>query len=762
MTFLKKLSATGLLFLSIMVYTQENDTQSKEIETVTISKKKKKKYKNPAHEILAKLVAKKYINNPDNLASYSSENHTRMEIAMNSLGDKFQNMQIYKDLKKIMDSSKDEINAEGGAILPVFISENISDYFYQKSPNKSAELIKKSKVEGVGVSDDTMFAQLISSTFIKYNFYNNYIRVLDKDFISPINDNFALQYDYELMDRDYQENNRGYYKITYKPKRASDLAFEGTLLIDHANYSLYKIEAKISPSANLNFINNVKIEQELAELEDTEIFMPIKSRIAVETAKLGKNGMGGLLKYYTSSKNIKINQKIEDKIFQKSIVMMPNATQKDEVYWEQNRHDPLTTSEQKMYAVINEIKELPSIKSYLDILEMVIGGYYKAGKIEFGPILYTGGYNDVEGIRLRAGFRTTTSFSRKWVLGGYVGYGFKDNQFKYGGYVDYIISREPWTQAGFSASRDLDQVALQFGNSSIKGTGLFDAFAKNGKISVRKPFWKNDYQAYFQTDILNSITQKFIFKHSSFNPLFDFSYLNDKGENLRNFKTSEIIWETQWRPGEKNIQSENRNTQIKIADNIYYPTITFRFTHGFKDVFGSNFEYNKLHLNIKQNIPMGIFGRGEASVTGGLIPTKVPYPLLENHLGNEFVFYNTEAFNMMRFFEFTSNKYASLQYTQNLEGLITNSIPLIKKLNWRNHLTFNYLVGELDSKFNPDNSLNSLNGKPYMEFGYGISNIFRFLRIDFTHRLTHLNNTNTNFNTNPPKFNVKVSAQIKL
>ena len=49
-----------------------------------------------------------------------------------------------------------------------------------------------------------------------------------------------------------------------------------------------------------------------------------------------------------------------------------------------------------------------------------------------------------------------------------------------------------------------------------------------------------------------------------------------------------------------------------------------------------------------------------------------------------------------------------------------------------------------------------------MELGYGISNIFRFLRVDFTHRLTHLNNTNVNFTTNPSRFNIKLSAQIKL
>ena len=159
---------------------------------------------------------------------------------------------------------------------------------------------------------------------------------------------------------------------------------------------------------------------------------------------------------------------------------------------------------------------------------------------------------------------------------------------------------------------------------------------------------------------------------------------------------------------------------------------------------------------------MGILGQGNYSLTAGIIPDRVPFPLLENHLGNEFVFYNRNSFNMMRFFEFTSNRFFSLQYTQHLEGLITNRLPIIKKLNWRNHFTFNYLIGDLEERFNTNGALNSLNGKPYIEIGYGFSNIFRVLRVDFVHRLTHLNNTSTVFESNPPRFSIKISAQIRL
>lgn len=79
-----------------------------------------------------------------------------------------------------------------------------------------------------------------------------------------------------------------------------------------------------------------------------------------------------------------------------------------------------------MYSMIHEVKNLPSVSSYLDIIDLFLNGYYKLGKVGLGPFLYTVGYNDYEGLRLRLGFKTNPKFSDRWILGGYVSYGFKD------------------------------------------------------------------------------------------------------------------------------------------------------------------------------------------------------------------------------------------------------------------------------------------------------------------------------------------------
>ena len=739
--------------------------REKNIEGITL-KMKRKKYSNPAYEILEKFVERKVNNNPDKYKSYRYENYSRMEISMSDFGEKIKKRKVYKDIKNLIENQIDSNEIEKNKLsIPIFASENISDIYFQKEPENKSEIIKKTKTNGIGIDDGTLFSQLMSSTFIKYNFYNNYIRILGKDFISPLNDNFKIQYDYELVDKHAVVDGEKYHVLKFKPFRESDLAFEGTVYIAHGSYALFKIDAEISPKANINFIHSLKIQQEMTKLDSNDQWFPGKTRVILETAKPGKESLAVYLKYYASTKNIETDIEIEPKIFDEKIVILNDAETESDVFWNENRPDSLSVSEKTMLATISKIKKLPSVKSYLDVIDLLINGYYKVGKVGLGPFLYTVGYNDYEGTRLRMGFLTNKFFSKKWILGGYVSYGFQDQAIKYGAKVDYIFSRDPWIQGGVSYSHDLGQVAFQYEDFSSRRNAIFDAFTKNGRMNLRKPFWQDSYQGYLQADINKSITGKIILKHDTFDPVFPFSYQeNPNTEIIKTFNTTEIIAETSWKPGRQHLESGN-NKQVSLKDNVYQPTLILRYTRGMKNFLNGDFNYNKVHLNIQQIVPMGLLGRGEYSLTAGWIPNKVPYPLLENHLGNGFSFYNKYAFNMMRFFEFTSNKYVSLQYTQNLEGLITNSLPLIKKLNWRNHITFNYLLGDLDPSFVKNTYQNneefkSLNRKPYMELGYGISNIFRFLRIDFIHRLNHLHHLSNG--KAPDKFSVKISAQIRL
>ena len=122
----------------------------------------------------------------------------------------------------------------------------------------------------------------------------------------------------------------------------------------------------------------------------------------------------------------------------------------------------------------------------------------------------------------------------------------------------------------------------------------------------------------------------------------------------------------------------------------------------------------------------------------------------------------------MDYGEFISDRYASIQYRQYLEGFLLNRLPLLKKLNWRLLGTANVITGgmresnrQLISKFTSNGaetpSVSFFGSRPYVELGYGVENIFRFLRVDFVHRMTYLKDR-----PDARRFGILFTAQFQL
>jgi hypothetical protein len=121
----------------------------------------------------------------------------------------------------------------------------------------------------------------------------------------------------------------------------------------------------------------------------------------------------------------------------------------------------------------------------------------------------------------------------------------------------------------------------------------------------------------------------------------------------------------------------------------------------------------------------------------------------------------------MNYFEFVSDRFVSLEYSQHLEGLLFNNIPLLNRLKWREVVSTTLLYGSVSKANeaimvgnNQNPQFHHLNNTPYWEVGYGIENIFKFLRIEMLHRLTYNNEQQLGYKIN--KWGVKLSAQFTL
>lgn len=719
---------------------------------------------NPAYEILRRVVRNKNHNDKRKLTAYEYDTYTKVEIDIDNMSDKFRQRRIMKKVTPVLDSVDRIAGEDGKPILPLFISESVSKFYYRNAPDMRFEHIKKSKINGVGIEDGTLVTQLVGSSFQEYNFYQNWLTILTKDFVSPIADGWRLYYDYDLTDSVYV-GDYFCYRLDFRPRSPQDLAFTGTVWITKADYALKQIDVTVGRQANLNFIEKIKIQQELAPAGNGA-WLPIKNRVLIDVSEITNNSAGMLAKFYTSNKNFAINKPYEPAFYKNPIVMAEDARlDESETSWDTLRHEPLSDTEKSVYRMIDTLQNIPVVRTYTDIAKIAINGYYDAGKIYLGPYIGLFAINNIEGLRLQGGFKTSIDFSRKWVIGGQIGYGFKDERLKYSAFLNRILSRDRWTTVSFRMRSDIGRIGVD--DEALADNYLFLAAQRWGIF--RRGFYFDESRLSFQRELFKGFTQRVALRYMSFRPTFNFGYYPEPDDMTvpvqENYETSELIIESRFARDEMFIQDDNDRISLGTT---HWPIITLRYTRGFKGFLNSDFDYDKLRMSVFKRIRFGPLGVGDLNMAGEYVFDPVPYPLLTPHLGNQTPVYTLITYNLMRYGEFVSDRYASLQYQHHFEGLLLNRIPLLRKLKWRLVGSTNIIYGGM-SKMNRSLIASTTStgegaepvgflerGKPYVEMGYGVENIFRFLRVDFVHRLSYLDKPDVK------KFGVFFSFQFQL
>lgn len=708
---------------------------------------------NPAFKIIRKAVEHRDQNNYALLSAYAFEAYNRAEVDMSNISENFREKKLLRkiesDIKEKDLFMKDD--STGEEYLPMFISETLSDFYYRADPEMNKEKVKASKVKGVGISDEAFWAQFIGASYQQYNFYDNSILVLKKAFISPISSGWKQSYKYELEDSMYVGED-WCYKINVKPKRAQDLAFHGTIWITSEDYALKEVDLNITEEANLNFVEHIHIQRTFKKTDGA--WVPEETWLEADISELSDKWAGLEVKSYTSNRDIVINEPKPVSFYKYGVDVAEDATSNEEDFWEKHRHGELSERDLQSFAIVDSLNGVKSIATYVDVFQSIVNGYRKVGKVSLGSYLFVYAWNNVEGHRIRPGFKTNIDFSDKVELKGYVAYGTRDQRWKYSLQARYIPSKRPWNEVGFLSYYDVNQLGI----TGDLGSNLFEAFTHWGTLTG--PFMNQKQSVFLKSELNRHITQNVMFNYRHFTPLFDFEYVKDRTSDVREstITTSEVVFHTHLNVDETFIINDNAHPSMGLGK---WPVLDLTYTLGMEGLMGSDFDYHRMDAQLRQKINMGIGGYSEYSMKVGKVFSTVPYPLLQVHLGNQSPFYTSFAFNMMDYFEFVSDQYASLKYSHHFNGFIMNRVPLLKKLKWRLVTNANILFGAVsDDNINvipaSFQSFRSLENEPFAEVGYGIENIFRIFRVQLFHRLTQLD---------APKarsIGVKVAAQFSF
>jgi len=701
----------------------------------------------PSLEMIRKVIKNKPRNNPAKLEDYRYEVYNKMEIDVNNVDSDFQKKKVFNKLQFIFDYV--DTSAETGkAYLPVFISEAISDFYFQRKPPKQKEIIKATNIAGV---KNESVSQYTGQMYIDVNLYSNFIDVFGKQFVSPIADFSLLTYKYYLIDSTFLDN-KWCYLISFKPKRKQELTFSGEIWINDSSWAVKKIKARIANDANINYVNDFVAILEYSFLRDST-WMLSKQELFVDFNVTDKT-TGFFGRKSTTYRNFVVGERMPENFFnatmpQESIVLQ-DAAEHDISYWSDIRHEKLSTKEQNIYKMVDSIKEVPVFKNFVDIMTMLLGGYYVMGKFEYGPYFKTYSNNPIEGSRFRVGGRTSNDFSKKIMFNGHVAYGSKDELFKYGIGATYMFKKEPRTSFYIYHKYDMEQLGQSvnaFTEDNIMATIL--ARSPNDNLLLVR-----ETKSYFEKEWFLGFSNKLMWSHKQIYPSQKIRFAEKGTDVALQLTTSEFTLSTRLAYNEKFVRGEFE----RISFGSEYPILTVDATAGIKGVFGSDYQYYRLHVGIDHHLYISPLGYFQYKLEGGKIWGDLPFPLLKLHEGNETYAFDPFAFNMMNFYEFVSDEYASVYLEHHFEGFFFNKIPLFRKLKFREVVYGKGLIGRLSDANTKQimdfpASLSDVR-KPYFEAGVGIENILKVLRIDAIWRLSYLDKPGIE------KFGIRAKIQI--
>lgn len=708
---------------------------------------------NPANAIVKGIIERKPSNRMSARQSYAYESYAKIELDLENIDAELRQKKLLKPFEFIfenIDSTSDE-----KPFLPIYINEVLADVLYVNGAKQPKKIIKAQRATG---TDNQTVIEYIKRIHLEYSIYDDWIYVLDKPFASPFSDAGLNYYEYYIIDSAVV-NGHWSHQLKFKPKRKQEPTFFGDFWVADSSFAVQRANMRMVPDANINLVSRIIIHEEYEPKGEAPHWVPVKKKMVVDFSP-AENAPGMIARRTETFKNMRLNQVgtrqayIEkDEFYQLNEVKVESDS-----FWQSARHEPLSKTEQQVYTMVDSIKNMPIFKTYVEVLETLFVGYLQVGKIEFGPYASLYSFNPVEGDRFRIGGRTTRAFSEELRLGGFLAYGLQDERFKYGGNVDWIMSRRPRTSAGLAYTND---ISLNSENSEefVQGdlfSGLFRRDLLQKLIHVREG------KAYYERFWKNGLSNRITFLHRDMDPYgsifadgrgFNFAYLSDPGRLTdidTTIRTTEIIFKARYVKDEMIVDGDFTRSSFGSK----YPIIEFQYTLGVDDLAGGQYTYHKLNLSYRHYFYINPMGWMSYRIRAGKIFGTVPFLLMEVHPGNEGYLVGRNIFNMMTRYEFASDTYASLMLEHHFDGFFLNHVPLLRKLKFRSYATFKAVMGRLSSANRDVNRLNLFEAtdantypgfrapqdKPYMEAGIGIENILKVFQIEAIWRLSYLDN----------------------
>jgi len=722
---------------------------------VTYEKKAYRNKDNPAVALIQHVIDHKEHNRTEAYDFLEFEKYEKVQFGISNLDQRFLQSAKYSRYGFVFENI-DTTKRIGNVILPIFIKETISSHYYRKDPEATKEVITAEKTLDLErYISNRGTANYLNYLYQNIDIYDNEILFLTNKFLSPIAGTSPAFYRYFIVDT-LSVNNVQCIRLFFQPRNKSDFLFHGNLYITmDSSYAVRKIDMGINKDINIDWVQDISIVQDFEQTSDSAWVLN-KDEISIDFG-IVKNSTGLYGQRTISYKDYRINSPISDNVFKgpEKTIRIDSASLSNS-YWESNRLVPLSKSERQVYTTIDSLNQMPSFRRRMDIISMVTAGLLNLGKIEIGPVSSFYSYNTVEGSRFRFGGRTSTAFSRKITFDGYLAYGTRDNTFKYNAGATYSLTPRtiyefPVKSVRVSYQKDVkipgQELQLIQGDNILLSfqRGVSDKLFLNNTLRIE---YLHEFENHFSYQPGYSFNRQYAYGNLNFIP----SGSLPEPDTISSIDISELFVNLRYAPNESFYQGKLYRATFPSK----YPVIQLKIAGGSKAIY-NDYNYLRLQLSISKRYYVSILGYTDILLEGGKVFGQVPYPLLFIHRANQTYAYQKNAYNLMNFLEFVSDQYGSIYIDHSFNGFILNKIPLIKKLKLREIITCKVLYGRLHDVNNPEYGKDlikfpvdgegipltyTFTNTPYIEAGFGFSNILRIFRVDFIQRFRYTGNPN--------------------
>jgi len=753
---------------------QRMDVRLKEdsrlIEEVVI-RAKKERYRNkdnPAVELIKKVIEHKEQNRMGHYPKLQYETYEKLQIALNN-PPPLQDAPLISDRFDFVWDNVDSTRFEDRSLWPFYLEESISQQYQTRQPNRKQTLIKAIN----RVNYDENFINIESTkTFLKHLFqdidiYEDNVLVITNEFLSPIANLSPTFYKFFLRDTIRTSDGVSQVILAFEPRNKTDKLFKGKLWITlDGNYAVAAAEMVIEKSVNLNWVQELRIHQGFDKMEDGHYLL-------TESKSYAHFGIGNLkdgvfAERNVTNRNFDWSSPIDDRVF-RMVEVAELATEKTAEYWTSARPEPLTEVEQKLYVNVDSLNRMPEYRRGQFWISAAGTGYFNFGKWEIGPIGPFISFNPVEGLKLRLGGRTRKELNKYMYADGYISYGFKDEKWKYllGLYLSLngrnVFTDYPMHYFKFSANRETSIPGLEtqyFAENSVL------ASIKRGTND--KWLYNDIYQADYLVEFGNhhQLNLRYLNRRQTAAGSLQFVSAENTADTGAAIHSEVLSLNWRWAPGEKFVQRKTYRRVVPTGNPIF----NLQLGMGFKGFLGGQYNYRFISADVFKRFYLSQFGIADVRLKGFYLEGKVPFPLLDIAKANQTYAFDLNAYNLMNFLEFVSDRNVSLTIDYHLYGFIFNKIPLLKYLKLREVVGFKALYGGLSRHNDPayvaegllrfpvDASgtplTYALGDVPYLEVNFGIENIFNLFRVDAVRRLNYLHHPELS------KWGVRVGLQV--